>query len=33
MEPINLWLIMLGVFAVSALGVLKLIERIQDKKR
>lgn len=33
MEPINLWIITLGVFAIAALGVLKLIERIQNRKR
>lgn len=33
MEPINFWLITLGVFAIAAFGALKLIERIQDRKR
>jgi len=33
MEPIDLWLILLGVFAIAAVGALKLIERIQDRKR
>jgi len=33
MDSINLWLISLGVFAIAALGALKLIERLQDKKR
>jgi hypothetical protein len=33
MEPVNLWLITLGVFAIAAVGVLKLIERFQDRNR
>lgn len=33
MEPIDLWIISVGVFAVAAFGMLKLIERIQDRKR
>jgi hypothetical protein len=33
MEVIDLWVLMLVVFAFAAVGVLKLVEYYQDRKR
>ncbi len=33
MDPLTMWIISLGVFAVAAAGVLKLVEYYQDHKR
>lgn len=33
MEPINLWIISVGVFAVAAVGILRLVEWLEDRKR
>jgi hypothetical protein len=32
-EPINVWLIEVGISAVAAVGSLKLIEWLEDRKR